>query len=115
VNSREESVRKLGKLARLALAPDEIERFGEQTEKIIGYFKTMQGLDLSNVEPTSHVVDIECWRRPDERGATLKCLGDKFPYLKYDYFTVPRVMPEDMEDTEKATAETPRLGEESDE
>jgi aspartyl/glutamyl-tRNA(Asn/Gln) amidotransferase C subunit len=89
-------VRKLGALSKLALSPDEIERFGEQAEKIIGYFQSLRGLDLSGVEPTSHVVDVECFRRPDERGETLKCLADKFPYLnRYGYFPVPRILPED--------------------
>jgi aspartyl-tRNA(Asn)/glutamyl-tRNA(Gln) amidotransferase subunit C len=105
VSSREETVRKLGKLAKLALSDAEIERFGEQTEKIIGYFQSLKGLDLTGTEPTSHVVDVECCRRPDVPGATLKCLGQKFPYLKYDYFQVPRIIPEE-ETAGTANAET---------
>jgi aspartyl-tRNA(Asn)/glutamyl-tRNA(Gln) amidotransferase subunit C len=87
-------VRKLGKLARLALSDAEIERFGEQTERIIEYFQSLKALDFKEIEPTSHVIDVECWRRPDTRGETLKCLGDIFPYLKYGHFQVPRIIPE---------------------
>ena len=92
MSSREETVRKLGKLSKLALTDEETERFGAQTERIIGYFQSLKSLDLSGVEPTSHAVDIECYRRPDEPGETLKCLGGKFPYLKHDYFQVPRII-----------------------
>jgi aspartyl/glutamyl-tRNA(Asn/Gln) amidotransferase C subunit len=87
-------VRKLGKLSRLALNDNEIERFGEQTDRIIAYFQSLKALDLKSVEPTSHVIDVECWRRPDERKETLKCLPDLFPYLKYGYFQVPRIIDE---------------------
>jgi hypothetical protein len=55
-------------------------------------------------------VDIECYRRPDQRGETLKCLDDKFPYLKHGYFQVPRILPaestaEDIENTEHGTTD----------
>ena len=103
-------VRKLGKLAKLALSDAEIERFGEQTERIIEYFRSLKALDLKGVEPTSHVIDVECWRRPDTRGETLKCLGDIFPYLKYGHFRVPRILPEDDSDS---TTKAPSLEEES--
>ena len=82
MSSQSEIVRKLGTLAKLALSDDEVERFGDQTGRIIGYFQSLKALDLSGVEPTAHVIDIECWRRPDETGETLKCLPDLFPYLK---------------------------------
>jgi aspartyl/glutamyl-tRNA(Asn/Gln) amidotransferase C subunit len=87
-------VRKLGKLSRLALNDDEIERFGEQTDRIIAYFQSLKALDLKSVEPTAHVVDVECRRRPDERKETLKCLPDLLPYLKHGYFQVPRIIDE---------------------
>jgi aspartyl/glutamyl-tRNA(Asn/Gln) amidotransferase C subunit len=103
-------VRKLGKLSRLALNDDEIERFGEQTDRIIAYFQSLKALDLKSVVPTSHVIDVECWRRPDGRKETLKCLPDLFPYLKYGYFQVPRILPEDDSDS---TTKAPGLEEES--
>jgi len=99
-------VRKLGTLARLALSDDEVERFGKQTGRIIGYFQSLKALDLSAVEPTAHVIDIECWRRPDEPGETLKCLPDLFPYLKYGYFQVPRVIDEAVDKHRRAPTES---------
>jgi len=109
VSSRAEMVRKLGKLARLALSDDEVERFGGQTSRIIGYFQSLKALDLTGVEPTAHVIDIECWRRPDEPAETLKCLPDRFPYLKYGYFHVPRVLPEDDPDSLAKAEEDSRI------
>jgi aspartyl-tRNA(Asn)/glutamyl-tRNA(Gln) amidotransferase subunit C len=97
MSSTEEIVRQLGKLAKLALTPEEIERFSSQTDRIIAYFQSLRGLDLTRVEPTSHVVDIECYRRPDEAGATLKCLPETFPYLKHNYVKVPKVIQRDRD------------------
>jgi aspartyl-tRNA(Asn)/glutamyl-tRNA(Gln) amidotransferase subunit C len=87
-----EDIRKLGKLARLALTDDECSRFSDQAERIIGYFRKLQALDLKQVEPTSHVVDIECFRRPDSPGQPLVLSPESFPYLKYGHFQVPRVI-----------------------
>lgn len=98
MRTSDETVRKLGKLAKLALTPEEIERFGEQAERIIGYFRTLQRLDLKGIEPTSHVVDVECFRRKDEPGGTLKCLENSLPYLKYGYFQVPRIIEESADE-----------------
>ncbi len=100
-------VRKLGKLGKLALSDEEVSRFGGHVEKIIGYFRTLQSVDLSGIEPTAHVVDIECYRRPDRPGETLKCLADKFPYLKYGFFQVPRVLPEGESPAEETFEDEP--------
>jgi aspartyl-tRNA(Asn)/glutamyl-tRNA(Gln) amidotransferase subunit C len=46
-------VEALAHLARLNLTPEELERFGGQLEAILGYVERLNGLDLSNMEPTT--------------------------------------------------------------
>ena len=60
------SVEHLSRLARLALTPDETERFGAQLGKILEYVEALNGLDTTGVEPTSHVLDIQNVVREDE-------------------------------------------------
>src|SRR5207244_8580475 len=55
--SREE-VLHVARLARLALSEEEIERFREQLSAILEAVGKVSELDLSNVEPTSHPLDI---------------------------------------------------------
>ncbi len=48
----------VARLARLALTEDEIERFSEQLSAILDAVGTVAELDLSNVEPTAHPLDL---------------------------------------------------------
>ena len=48
----------VARLARLALSEEEIERFREQLSAILEAVGKVSELDLSNVEPTSHPLDI---------------------------------------------------------
>lgn len=56
----------VAKLARLELTEDEIERFGGELSKVLDHIEKIGELDLADVEPTSHVVEIENVLRADE-------------------------------------------------
>jgi aspartyl-tRNA(Asn)/glutamyl-tRNA(Gln) amidotransferase subunit C len=57
----------VAKLARLELTEDEIERFGGELSKVLDHIEKIGELgDLSDVEPTSHVVAVENVLRDDE-------------------------------------------------
>ena len=58
-------------LARLALTPQEQERFGAQLEDILRYIEKLKQLDVSQVEPTAHAVPLVNVFRPDELGCGL--------------------------------------------
>ena len=49
-------VRKAAKLAKISLTEEEIDRFAPQLNEIISYVETLNKIDTSNVEPTSHVI-----------------------------------------------------------
>ncbi len=57
----------VARLARLELTEDEIERFGGELSKVLDHIEKIGELgDLTDVEPTSHVVAVENVLREDE-------------------------------------------------
>jgi aspartyl-tRNA(Asn)/glutamyl-tRNA(Gln) amidotransferase subunit C len=56
----------VARLARLRLEDDEVERMAGELSAIIDHVERINELDLDDVEPTSHVVEIENVLRPDE-------------------------------------------------
>jgi len=61
-----EEVKHIAHLARLAISEEEAEKFTEQLGKITEYVETLNELDTTDVEPTSHVLPIVNVMREDE-------------------------------------------------
>lgn len=61
-----EQVLHVARLARLKLTDDELERMAGELPAILDHIETINQLDLDDVEPTSHVVELENVLRPDE-------------------------------------------------
>ena len=55
----------MAKLARLGLAEDEVERMAGELSGILEHVDRIAELDLDDVPPTSHVVELENVLRPD--------------------------------------------------
>jgi aspartyl-tRNA(Asn)/glutamyl-tRNA(Gln) amidotransferase subunit C len=55
----------VARLARLRLTDDEVERFGGELSKITDWIDKIGELDLDDVPPTSHVVEVENALRAD--------------------------------------------------
>ena len=51
-----DEVRKVARLARLALSEEETVRMQAQLDSILGYVAEIDGLDVAGVEPTFHAV-----------------------------------------------------------
>lgn len=60
-----EQVLHVARLARLQLTDDEVERMSGELSKILGHIETLTSLDLEDVEPTSHVVEVTGGLRED--------------------------------------------------
>src|SRR6476659_5160433 len=78
-------------LARLELTEDELGRLAEQLNDILAAVGKVSELDLSDVPPTSHPLDVVNAFRPDEPRPSLP-LEDVFanaPERDGDYFRVP--------------------------
>lgn len=88
-----EEVKHVAHLARLAITEEEAEKFAEQLGKITEYVQTLNELDTTNVEPTSHVLPIVNVMREDvaEKGldrekVLLNVKNMKMVLLKFHQF-----------------------------
>ena len=60
-----EQVLHVARLARLRLSEEEVERMAGELSGILEHVDRIGELDLDDVEPTSHVVELENMLRPD--------------------------------------------------
>ena len=56
----------VARLARLSLSDDEVERMTGEMSSILDHIEKISALDLQDVPPTSHVVELENVLRADE-------------------------------------------------
>lgn len=93
--SREE-VEHVALLARLELDPQEIERFTWELNQILEHMEKLNELDVSNVQPTSHVIPMTNVLRPDkvEQPLPREEVLANAPDATEDAFRVPRVVEE---------------------
>ncbi len=65
MNITGEQVEYVAKLARLAISDDEKVMFGKQLSSILTYVETLNRVDTTDVEPTSHVIPMQNVLRED--------------------------------------------------
>lgn len=81
-------------LARLEIKDEELDKFINQLGNILEYIKDLDRIDTSDVEPTSHVLDLSTPLREDE----VKQLIDtedalrNAPESEDGFFVVPKVI-----------------------
>jgi aspartyl-tRNA(Asn)/glutamyl-tRNA(Gln) amidotransferase subunit C len=81
----------VARLARLELRDDEVERLGAQLNDILAAVSKVSELDLSDVPPTSHPLDVVNVWADDEPAPSLSvedALANA-PEREGDYFKVP--------------------------
>jgi aspartyl-tRNA(Asn)/glutamyl-tRNA(Gln) amidotransferase subunit C len=81
----------VARLARIELTDDEVEHFAAELSKVLDWVETIDQLDLDDVPPTSHVVDVVNRLRPDEPRPSLtrdQALANA-PAVKDGGFLVP--------------------------
>jgi aspartyl-tRNA(Asn)/glutamyl-tRNA(Gln) amidotransferase subunit C len=86
-----EEVLHVARLARLALSEDEVELMAAELSAVLGHVARIAELDLEDVPPTSHVVEVSGGLRPDE---PRPCLSREValaqaPAVSGDGFLVP--------------------------
>ncbi len=90
----QELVDHVARLARLDLTDEETARMKGQLGDILGYISLLDELDLSDVPPTSHVIDMVNVMREDEVKPSLpldKGLANA-PAKEGTTFKVPRII-----------------------
>ncbi len=58
MSSRDLDVRHVAKLARIALADEEVSTFQGQLDRVLEHIEHLKKLDVSTVEPTAHTYPI---------------------------------------------------------
>lgn len=91
--SREE-VEHVARLARLELTPEEVERFREQLSAVLERATRIQSLDLDDLPPTAHPIELRnVWRedvaRPPEAA---EAILENAPELQGSFFRVPKIL-----------------------
>ncbi len=87
-------VEHIAMLARLKLTEEEKDTYSEQLSKILDYIDKLNQLDTTDVEPTSHVLQITNVFRDDEPAKSLptdKALKNA-PDRKDNFYRVPRII-----------------------
>jgi aspartyl-tRNA(Asn)/glutamyl-tRNA(Gln) amidotransferase subunit C len=87
----ETTVRHVARLARLALTDDEVARLGAQLNDILQAVAKVSELDLDDVEPTSHPLDlVNTWAKDEPRPSLpLDDALANAPARDGDFFRVP--------------------------
>jgi aspartyl-tRNA(Asn)/glutamyl-tRNA(Gln) amidotransferase subunit C len=81
----------VARLARLELTDDEVERFREQLNAILEAVGKVSELDLADVEPTAHPLDlVNTWREDEPRPSlSVDEALSNAPDREGDFFRVP--------------------------
>ncbi len=81
----------MARLARLALSEDEVELMAAELSAVLDHVARIAELDLTDVPPTSHVVDVSGALRPDEARPCLprEVALAQAPAVSGDGFLVP--------------------------
>ncbi len=90
-----ETIEHLSKLALLELSEEEKEKLSKQLGDILEYFKKLNDLDTSNVDPTTHPIEglsnvfreDEPWESLSNEEATKNT-----KYKQDGYFKAPRIL-----------------------
>jgi aspartyl-tRNA(Asn)/glutamyl-tRNA(Gln) amidotransferase subunit C len=89
-----ETVKSVARLSRIRLEDEELERLSHQLKDILDFIDKLKKLDISGVEPTSHILPLKNVLRQDSPRASLpaeKSLANA-PRKQGDFFVVPKVI-----------------------
>lgn len=87
-------VEHVARLARLALTEEELERMRGELDRILGYVAKLREVDITGVEPTSHVLPLTNVVREDEVRPSfpVAAMLANAPEVVDDLIRVPRIL-----------------------
>jgi aspartyl-tRNA(Asn)/glutamyl-tRNA(Gln) amidotransferase subunit C len=90
----EDEVRHAARLARLELSDDDVNRFTRQLADVLDYMAQIKSLDVENVEPMAHPLDMPNVLRDDHPAAPLsrEAALKNAPASDGTFFQVPKVL-----------------------
>ncbi|HEX7010688.1 MAG TPA: Asp-tRNA(Asn)/Glu-tRNA(Gln) amidotransferase subunit GatC [Phycisphaeraceae bacterium] len=92
----QEQVRHVARLSRLHLSDAEVSQFTAQLERVLDYIAQLNELDVANVEPMAHALDLTNVLREDveQPGLTVEAALANAPDQAPPFFKVPKVLGE---------------------
>jgi len=91
----QKEVQHIAKLARLGLTEKEIEKMQKELSSILDYIEKLKEVDISKVEPSSHLIKVENVMREDEESKKPKAKSQKLlelaPETKAGYLKVKSI------------------------
>ena len=90
----EKQIRKIANLARLEIKDSDIPKLSEQLTSILNYVETLNELDLKDIKPTAHAVEVSNVFREDVavENDIAKTVLPQAPESDGVFFKVPRVL-----------------------
>jgi len=87
-------VQHVAALAKLSFTEDELAKIAKELDAIVGYVDQLKELNVDDVPPTSHVLDLHNVFRDDkvEPWLTNEEALQNAPAQKMGYFSVPKVI-----------------------
>jgi aspartyl-tRNA(Asn)/glutamyl-tRNA(Gln) amidotransferase subunit C len=88
------TVKRVARLARIAVSDAEAEALKAELNTILGFVEQLNEVDVTGVEPMTSVIAMDMKKRPDvvaEGGEAAKVLANA-PAREGDFFVVPKVV-----------------------
>lgn len=87
-------VRRIAKLSRLVLTDAETETYAEQLSRVLDYFKQLDSIDTSDIEPLDHPLPLTNVLRDDQPRDSLDAEAAlaNAPQREGAFFRVPKVL-----------------------
>ena len=89
-----DDVRRLARLARIAIQPEESGAVLDRLNRVLGLIDQMRRVDASGVEPMAHAADVVQRLRPDEVRETnqRELYQSVAPAVEEGHYLVPKVI-----------------------
>jgi aspartyl-tRNA(Asn)/glutamyl-tRNA(Gln) amidotransferase subunit C len=88
------TVKRVARLARIAVADDDAERMTGELNAILGFVEQLDEVDVSGVEPMTSVIPMEMRKREDKVADGFKAadIVANAPATEDNFFLVPKVV-----------------------
>jgi aspartyl-tRNA(Asn)/glutamyl-tRNA(Gln) amidotransferase subunit C len=88
------TVRRIARLARIAVDDEEVERLGQELNAILDFVAELSSVDVEGVEPLTSVLPMQMKKRQDvvTDGGFAEAILANAPEKEDHYFVVPKVV-----------------------
>jgi aspartyl-tRNA(Asn)/glutamyl-tRNA(Gln) amidotransferase subunit C len=90
----DDQIRRIARLARIAVQPEELAAVGERLNRVLGLIDQMRAIDTTGIEPMSHALDTVQRLRPDEvtEADRREAYQSVAPAVEEGLYLVPKVI-----------------------